>query len=74
MPYLSEPIPTYNEGENAARLCGKLSVLDFDADILYCGNCSRESAGEIVDEFTPEFASIRLVRRPGKNGIGSAYR
>jgi len=66
-------IPTYNEAENAGRLCRELSALDLNADILFCDDGSPDGTGEIVDELAREFSHVRAIHRPGKLGIGSAH-
>ena len=76
MPHSSELlvfIPTYNEAENAARLCRELSALNLGADILFCDDGSPDGTGEIVDGLEREFAHVRAMHRPGKLGVGSAH-
>src|SRR3984893_12156030 len=66
-------IPTYNEAENAQRLCRELSALQLGADILFCDDGSPDGTGEIVDELAREFSHVRAIHRTGKLGIGSAH-
>lgn len=66
-------IPTYNEAENAERLCRELSGLELGADILFCDDGSPDGTGEIVDGLAREFSHVRALHRPGKLGIGSAH-
>ena len=66
-------IPTYNEAENAERLCRELSALELGADILFCDDGSPDGTGEIVDELAREFSHVRAIHRSGKLGIGSAH-
>lgn len=66
-------IPTYNEAENAERLCRELSALQLGADILFCDDNSPDGTGEIVDELAREFLHVRAIHRSGKLGIGSAH-
>jgi dolichol-phosphate mannosyltransferase len=67
-------IPTYNEAENAARLCQELSALDLGADILFCDDGSPDGTGAIVDRLAQEYSHVRTMHRGGKLGIGSAHR
>ena len=67
-------IPTYNEAENAERLCRELSTLDLGADILFCDDGSPDGTGEIVDRLTQKFPHVHAMHREGKLGIGSAHR
>src|SRR5438552_7452840 len=66
-------IPTYNEAENAERLCRELSALQLGADILFCDDGSPDGTGEIVDELAQELSHVRAIHRSGKLGIGSAH-
>ncbi len=66
-------IPTYNEAENAERLCRELSALQLGGDILFCDDNSPDGTGDIVDELAREFSHVRVIHRSGKLGIGSAH-
>lgn len=66
-------VPTYNEAENAERLCLELIALDLGADILFCDDASPDGTGEIVDRLASEFEQVRTMHRAGKLGIGSAH-
>src|SRR5450432_1671499 len=65
-------IPTYNEAENAERLCRELSALDLGADILFCDDGSPDGTGAIVDRLAQEYLNVQGMHREGKLGIGSA--
>ena len=66
-------IPTFNEAENAERLCRELSALHLGADILFCDDGSRDGTGEIVEKLAEESSHVRTMHRAGKLGIGSAH-
>lgn len=66
-------VPTYNEAENAERLCRELCALDLEADILFCDDGSPDGTGEIVDGLAGEFPQVSAMHRKVKAGIGSAH-
>ncbi len=66
-------IPTYNEAENARRLCRELNALELGADILFCDDGSPDGTGAIVDGLAEEFPHVSALHRSGKLGIGSAH-
>ena len=66
-------IPTYNEAENAERLCRELTALQLGADILFCDDNSPDGTGDIVDALAREFSHVRVIHRSGKLGIGSGH-
>lgn len=67
-------IPTYNEAENADRLCRELNALNLGADILFCDDGSPDGTGEIIDRLAQEYSHVHATHREGKLGIGSAHR
>ena len=67
-------IPTYNEAENAERLCRELSALGLGADILFCDDGSPDGTGEIVDELAREFSHVRAIHRPGSSESAALIR
>jgi dolichol-phosphate mannosyltransferase len=66
-------IPTYNEADNAERLCHELIALNLGADILFCDDGSPDGTGQIVERLAQKFPCVRAMHRPGKLGIGSAH-
>ncbi len=66
-------IPTYNEVDNIERLLGRLMNVDHGIDILVVDDNSPDGTGDLVDSFTRQNPRIHLLRRPGKQGLGSAY-
>ena len=67
-------LPTYNECENVAALLAALRGSVPAADILVVDDSSPDGTGDIVEEVAAELGQIKLLRRPGKQGLGSAYR
>lgn len=66
-------IPTYNEAENVRELIGRVLAQPIDIEILIVDDNSPDGTAEIVRELMAQDARIRLLERPGKLGLGSAY-
>lgn len=71
-------IPTYNERENLPILIEQLDRVlresSIDASIIIIDDNSPDGTGAIADELSRRFAKIRVIHRPGKAGLGSAYK
>jgi dolichol-phosphate mannosyltransferase len=67
-------IPTYNERENVALLLADLLPLHPTAHVLVVDDNSPDGTGDVVAALAREDRRIHLLRRGGKQGIGSAYR
>src|SRR5712691_10305501 len=65
--------PTYNEAENIRTLIGQLLKLGLPADILVIDDNSPDGTGDIVAGMTQHHPNLKLWRREGKQGIGSAH-
>lgn len=65
-------IPTFNEAANIARLIPQL--LELKVDLLVVDDSSTDGTPEIVSEFAKQSERVHLLARPGKMGLGSAYR
>jgi dolichol-phosphate mannosyltransferase len=67
-------LPTYNECENVGRLLAAVRGAQPDVDIIVIDDNSPDGTGDLVEDVAGELGQIKLVRRPGKEGLGSAYR
>ena len=67
-------VPTYNERENVAGLLAAVRSTIPAADILVVDDNSPDGTASVVEEAASELGQIKLLRRPGKHGLGSAYR
>lgn len=65
-------IPTYNESENLQRLLPRL--LELPVDILVVDDSSKDGTQEVVKDYQAISKRVQLLARPGKMGLGSAYR
>jgi dolichol-phosphate mannosyltransferase len=67
-------VPTFNESENIARLIRSIiSLYPQWLDVLVIDDNSPDGTSDIVEEIAEKEARIRLIRRPGKLGLGTAY-
>jgi dolichol-phosphate mannosyltransferase len=67
-------LPTYNERENVAGLLRAVRSSVPDADVLVVDDNSPDGTAALVEETAAEEGQIKLLRRAGKQGLGSAYR
>jgi dolichol-phosphate mannosyltransferase len=67
-------IPTYNERENIDKLLDRVLGLPHDLHVLVVDDGSPDGTGDIVAERQQGNPRVHLLRRPGKMGLGSAYR
>ena len=65
-------IPTYNEKENVRNIIDAvLSLTEHQFDVLIVDDNSPDGTGDIVDSIIAERPD--RVKRPGKQGLGTAY-
>jgi dolichol-phosphate mannosyltransferase len=67
-------VPTYNERDNVGVLLPRVRASLPAADVLVVDDNSPDGTGDVVSQLAPELGQITLLRRPGKQGLGSAYR
>jgi len=67
-------IPTYNERATLGRVVERaLAALD-DLDVLVVDDGSPDGTGELADELAAASPRVLVLHRPGKGGLGPAYR
>lgn len=66
-------IPTYNERENITRLVSDVLAQGEQFDVLVVDDNSPDGTGAIVAGLMATEPRVRLLRRAGKLGLGSAY-
>jgi dolichol-phosphate mannosyltransferase len=66
-------IPTYNEAANLEPLVASLRTHAADADILVVDDASPDGTGEVADRLAAD-PGVHVLHRPGKEGLGVAYR
>jgi dolichol-phosphate mannosyltransferase len=67
-------VPTYREAENIEELLTRLRVAVPDAHILVIDDGSDDGTADIAEKLAIELGDIEVLRRPGKSGLGAAYR
>jgi dolichol-phosphate mannosyltransferase len=70
-------LPTYNEAENVEGVVHSalehLARADIAHTILVVDDSSPDGTGQIADRLAEEIAEVRVLHRPGKQGLGPAY-
>ena len=67
-------VPTYNERENIPTLISQVLEKDARLEILVVDDNSPDKTGDLVEEIGRAEPRVHLLRRPGKMGLGTAYR
>jgi dolichol-phosphate mannosyltransferase len=67
-------IPTYNERDNIDTLLARIMALPYGFDVLVVDDHSPDGTGDVVEQWSQREPRVHLLRRPGKLGLGSAYR
>lgn len=67
-------VPTYNELENIEELLTRVLGLPYDLHILIVDDNSPDGTANVVKEWQKKTDRVHLLQRPGKMGLGSAYR
>lgn len=66
-------IPTYNEAANVERLVTEVRETVPSLDVLVVDDNSPDGTGAIVEQLAKKDPQVRLLSRPGKEGLGRAY-
>ena len=67
-------MPTYDEAENIEPMLRALREAVPDADVLVVDDNSPDGTADLAEKLGAELGGIDVLRRPGKAGLGSAYR
>ncbi|MBI5837409.1 MAG: polyprenol monophosphomannose synthase [Candidatus Eisenbacteria bacterium] len=67
-------IPTYNERDNIVSLLDRLLQLPLNLRVMVVDDNSPDGTGPLVQEYASRDPRVSLLSRPGKMGLGSAYR
>lgn len=73
---ISIVIPTYNEAENIGDMLQSVRniVSDREIEFVVIDDNSEDGTAEIVEGLKSEIGNLKLIKREGKSGIGSAYK
>ena len=66
-------IPTYNERPNIEQIIAEILSQGPEYHVLIVDDNSPDGTGEIVRGLQEQNARVSVIRRPGKNGLGTAY-
>jgi dolichol-phosphate mannosyltransferase len=67
-------LPTYQEAENIATVLRRLRDADRTAHVLVVDDASPDGTADLAVAVGEELGRVDVLRRPGKAGLGSAYR
>jgi dolichol-phosphate mannosyltransferase len=65
--------PTYNERANIERFVSEVRKLAPAADMLIVDDASPDGTGDIADDIARRDPKVKVLHRPGKLGLGTAY-
>lgn len=67
-------IPTYNEAGNLDPIVKRVRTALPESDVLIVDDNSPDGTGELADALADSDAQVHVLHRPGKEGLGKAYR
>jgi len=67
-------LPTYQEADNIVNVLRRLHAVVPSATVLVVDDGSPDGTASLAEAAGAEFGGIEVLRRPGKTGLGSAYR
>jgi len=67
-------LPTYNERENLEPMATAILAALPEASLLVVDDGSPDGTGELADTLAAREPRIAVLHRPGKEGLGAAYR
>jgi dolichol-phosphate mannosyltransferase len=67
-------LPTYQEAGNIRGVLARIRDAVPDAIVLVVDDNSPDGTADLADEVGRTTGNVEVLRRPGKSGLGSAYR
>lgn len=67
-------VPTYNESATLERAVLRALQASSDLDVLVVDDASPDGTGAIAERLAAADARVHVLHRPGKGGLGPAYR
>jgi dolichol-phosphate mannosyltransferase len=67
-------VPTYQEAANVGRFLAAVRGAAPGVDILVADDNSPDGTGELAEKAAAALGHVEVLHRPGKEGLGSAYR
>ena len=65
-------LATYNEAENLTQLVEALESPREDLQLVVVDDNSPDGTGLVAQQLASRFGNITIVKRPAKQGLGSA--
>lgn len=65
--------PTYNERDNLPVFLERVFAVVPSVDVLVIDDNSPDGTGQLADQIAARDARVKVMHRPGKLGLGSAY-
>lgn len=65
--------PTYNERDNLRVFLDQVFAVAPTVDVLVIDDNSPDGTGQIADDIAAADARVKVLHRPGKMGLGTAY-
>jgi dolichol-phosphate mannosyltransferase len=66
-------IPTYNERDNIDPLLALFREVNGNFDLLFIDDNSPDGTADYLESLSSQWPSLKVLRRPGKLGVGSAH-
>ncbi len=67
-------LPTYNERENIGLIVPEIFAAHPDLHVMVIDDNSPDKTGDAVRELMSKYPHLSLLARPGKQGLGVAYK
>lgn len=66
-------LPTYDEKENLPKIAPAILAQLPGATLLVVDDSSPDGTGELADQMAADSPRVKVLHRPGKEGLGKAY-
>src|SRR5262245_4103825 len=66
-------VPTYNERDLLPRIVPAIRAAVPEATLMVVDDNSPDGTGELANQLAAADAKVRVLHRPGKEGLGAAY-
>ena len=66
-------LPTYDEAENVGPITSAILAAAPEVEVLVVDDNSPDGTGRIADEIAAREPRVKVLHRPGKQGLGKAY-
>lgn len=73
-PRITLVVPTYQEADNIEAFLRAARATLPEARVIVCDDASPDGTGAIAEAIGRELGNIEVLHRPGKQGLGAAYR